>query len=113
MLKKLHKIGSYLIVALGIVHIVYTTQVYDRFTLGAFWFIGSGIAIVFAGFLNLMFLRFSERDRAAWILCLLGNLISLALFIVGLFIIGEPQVWFGTLLFAATTVATFLRSRAR
>jgi hypothetical protein len=109
-LKKLHYIVSYVIVALGIVHMLYTTQAYERFTLGAFWFIGSGMGILFGGFLNLMFLRFTANDRAVWILCLLGNLISLALFIVGWFLIGEPQVLVGIILFACATVATFLRS---
>lgn len=107
-LKKLHQICSYLIVALGIAHILYTTQVYQRLTLSAFWFVGSGMGILFGGFLNLMFLRFSEHDRVGWILCLLGNLISLALFIVGWFLIGEPQVLIGLLLFACTTLATLI-----
>lgn len=105
-MRKLHQICSYLIVALGIIHILYTTQVYERLTLGAFWFVGSGMGILFGGFLNLMFLRFAESDRVAWILCLLGNLIALALFIVGWFLIGEPQVLVGIVLFACTTVAT-------
>jgi hypothetical protein len=108
-LKKLHQISSYLIVALGIVHILYTTQAYDRFTLNAFWFIGSGLGVLFGGFLNLMFLRLPEKDRVAWLLCLLGNLISLGLFIVGWFLIGEPQVLVGIVLFACVTVATFVR----
>lgn len=112
-MRKLHQISSYLIVALGIVHILYTTQAYDKFTLNAFWFIGSGMGVMFAGFLNLMFLRFPEKDRAGWILCLLGNLISLGLFIVGWFLIGEPQVLVGILLFACVTVATFMRRRVK
>ncbi|HXH69776.1 MAG TPA: hypothetical protein VNI60_05445, partial [Pyrinomonadaceae bacterium] len=100
MLTKLHLICSYLAVALGVVHILFTACVYDNFSLDAFWFAGSGMAIVFAGFLNLMFLRFAAKDLTVWILCLLGNLFSVILFIVGLFIIGEPQVFVGTLLFS-------------
>lgn len=107
---KLHRIVAYLIVALGIAHILYTTQAYDRFTLGAFWFIGSGISIVFAGFLNLVFLRDGGRDRVIGILCLLANLISVVLFGVGWFLIREPQVLFGILLFACAAVATLFRS---
>ncbi len=108
MLKKLHLICSYLIVALGVVHILFTVRAYDGFSLDAFWFVGSGMAIVFAGFLNLMFLKFTEKDLIVWILCLLGNLFSTLLFIVGLFIIGEPQVFIGTLLFGFAALATFL-----
>ncbi len=108
MLKKLHLICSYLIITLGVIHILFTVCVYDNFSLDAFWFIGSGMTIVFAGFLNLMFLKFTQKDLTVWILCLLGNLFSTGLFIVGLFIIGEPQVFVGTLLFSFAALATFL-----
>lgn len=108
MLKKLHLICSYLIIALGLIHILFTVCAYENFSLEAFWFIGSGMAIVFAGLLNLMFLRFREKDLAVWILCLLGNLFSTGLFIIGLFIIGEPQVFVGTLLFGFAALAAFL-----
>jgi hypothetical protein len=108
MLRKLHLICSYLIIALGVVHVSFTACAYDNFSLAAFWFIGSGMAIVFAGFLNLMFLKINEKDLIVWMLCLLGNLFSTFLFIAGLFIIGEPQVFLGTLLFSFAALATFL-----
>ena len=108
MLRKLHLICSYLIVALGAIHILFTACAYDNFSLDAFWFAGSGMAIVFAGFLNLMFLKFIGKDLTVWILCLIGNLFSTLLFIVGLFIIGEPQVFVGTLLLGFAALATFL-----
>ncbi len=113
MLKKLHSVCSYLIVALGVIHIFFTWFAYNEFSLEAFWFAGSGMAIVFAGFLNLMFLKFIEKDLTVWILCLAGNLFSMILFIVGLFIIGEPQVFVGTLLFGFAALSTFLSRRTQ
>jgi hypothetical protein len=110
-LGKLHRIVSYLIVALGVAHILYTARVYNRFTLGAFWFIGSGIGIVYAGFLNLVFLKIGGRDRLVWTFCLLANLVSVALFVVGWFLIGEPQVLVGILLFACALIATLVSNR--
>jgi hypothetical protein len=95
-------------VALGAVHILFTVYAYENFSLGAFWFAGSGMAVIFTGFLNLMFLKFVGKDLTVWILCLLGNLFSTVLFVVGLFIIGEPQVFVGTLLFGFAALATFL-----
>ncbi len=97
-----------MVVALGAVDILFTVCAYDNFSLDAFWFAGSGMAIIFAGFLNLMFLKFVGKDLIVWILCLLGNLLSIILFVVGVFIIGEPQVFVGTLLFSFAAVATFL-----
>ncbi len=108
MLKKLHLICSFLIIALGIIHILFTVCAYDNFSLNAFWFIGSGMAVIFAGLLNLMFLRFTEKDLTVWILCLAGNLLSTILFVAGLFIIAEPQVFVGTMLFGFAALATFL-----
>ncbi len=106
MLKKLHLISSCLIVALGVVHLLFTMMAYEKFTLDAFFFIGSGVAIVLSGFLNLIFSRLGGKDRLVWILCLIGNVIVMILFVIGLFIIGEPQVFFGTILFAFVTVST-------
>lgn len=109
LLKRIHQISSYLLVALGVVHLLYTTQVYERLNLDAFWFIGSGVGIILAGLMNLMFLRMAGRDRVVWALCLLGNLISIGLSLLAIWLIREPQVFLGTLLFILATVATALR----
>jgi hypothetical protein len=113
MLKKLHLICSYLAIALGIIHILFTVCAYDNVSLDAFWFAGSGMAIIFAGFLNLMFLKFNGKDFTVLTLCLLGNLFSVLLFVIGLFIIGEPQEFLGTLLFGFAALATFLNQETK
>ena len=59
----LHKITTVLIIALGVVHIGFTYYDYDRFTIGAVWFIGTVVAIILAGFLNITLRRDVGRDR--------------------------------------------------
>ena len=63
MLRTLHMISSVLLVALGVVHTALTPMFYGRFTLGALWFAGSGLAMIFAGLLNLTLSRGAGRDR--------------------------------------------------
>jgi hypothetical protein len=44
----------------------------------AMWFLGTGVAIVLAGFLNLVVIREAGKDRLIRILCLITN-VSFAL----------------------------------
>ena len=89
----------------------FTACAYERFTLGAFWFMGSGFAIVFAGFVNLIWNRGSWRDALSRWLCYFVNVLTAALFGVGILIIGEPQVFFGLFLFSFELAAAALVSR--
>ena len=75
MLKTLYTIGAYLGVALGAVHVLFTAVAYKGFSLGAFWFVGSGFAIIFAGFLNLILGRNAGMDRVSRALCHVANII--------------------------------------
>lgn len=84
MWRTVHKITCGLIIALGALHCVFTVQNYDRFTLDAMWFLGSGIAIIQAGFLNVAAVRVGGRDRVVRILCLTANLIFVGLFAAAL-----------------------------
>ena len=111
MLKTLHATAAWLSVALGAVHVLYTFALYGRLTLGAFWFAGSGFAIMFAGFVNLLLNRGAAADGLSRGLCHATNALSVALFGVGVFLIGEPQVYFGLFMFSFEAVAALLLAR--
>ena len=111
MAKKLHAAAAWLSVALGAVHVLYTSALYDRLTLGAFWFAGSGFAIMFAGFVNLMLNRGLPGDAVSRWLCHAANAVCVALFGVGVYLIGEPQVYLGLLLFVCQAVTAVLLAR--
>src|SRR5437763_411721 len=104
MLRTLHQIASYLIVALGCVHLLFTFHNYDSFDMDAVWFFGAGLAIVFAGFLNIVVLRANVSDTLALLLCLLADLILLIGFTGALAMMRQPQVFIGLLLSAVATV---------
>ncbi len=110
-MKTAHTIVAYLIVLLGIVHQGFTFVAYSRFSFGALWFIGSGLAIIFAGFLNIVVIKNGAADTTAWLLCLIANTTSTLLFSLALTLFTEPQVFVGLGLFAFATVATLMFRR--
>jgi hypothetical protein len=103
-----YKICSWLIVALGCAHLLFTLHDYDQFTMRAFWFFGSGLAIVFAGFLNVALIRDGGRDQVIKLLCLITNIACALLFAAALMLMRQPQVFIGVALFAFVAIAAFL-----
>jgi hypothetical protein len=112
MLKTLYQITTGLLIALGIVHVWFTRYAYDGFSLDALWFIGSGMAIIFAGLLNVVLLRGEGKDRVVWWLVFSTNLILVLGFAVSLMVLREPQVFIGLFLAGFEAVASPLISRS-
>ncbi len=108
MLKTLYKISTYLIIILGIIHVLFTIHGYGRWTLNAMWFLGAGLAIVFAGFLNLILIRNKDHDCIVRLLCLIADSTCFLLFGAALFLLTEPQVYIGLVLFAFESVAALM-----
>ncbi len=111
MLKTAHKIITGLIIALGMLHVAFTFHDYDSFSLSALWFASAGVALVLAGFLNLILLRDAGKDKVVWLLCLLTNIIFAVMFALALFLLSQPQVFVGVALFVAAAITGFLIPR--
>ena len=107
-----HYVVSVLIVVLGAAHCAMTFVNYAGISPEAFWFLGSGIAIILAGFLNIAMLRDGSGDTIVWVMTLIGNLVFAVLFALALFLNPEPQVLAGLLLFAFAAVRTFFLDKA-
>ena len=112
MLRTIHRISTYLIIALGVAHLLFTFHDYDAFTLRALWFAGAGFAIMFAGFLNLIALRLAAHDALVRTLSVVANLICVSLFGAALWLMQQPQVFIGVALFAVAAIAS-LATRPR
>jgi hypothetical protein len=97
MRSKIHLIISYLIILFGLIHI-YFVRCLDSFDTYALWFIGAGIAIIFAGFINL--LKTKSSEKIVFRICILTNFIMTSLFLVALFAMQKPQVYIGIVVFA-------------
>jgi hypothetical protein len=109
MLSTVHKISSVLLVALGVVHTALTPVFYGRFSHNAMWFAGSGLAMIFAGLLNIMLSRDVGRDRLVRLFCYAANLLTVVFGFLILTLDREPQVIFGFVLIVLMTVTALLK----
>ncbi len=80
-MKVIHQVCCGILIAIGAVHIVFGIFSYDTLSLNALWFAGSGLAIIFAGFVNLFFLK-NLNSRSGFIIAQLSNLLFLAFIIL-------------------------------
>ena len=110
-MRLLHKVMTGLIVALGCLHIGLTPFNFDRFDMYAMWFVGTGVAIILSGFLNVAVIREAGKDPVVRTLCVIANASFVLLFAVALFQVAQPQVFVGLALFGVAGVcALFTRS---
>ena len=96
MISKTHYILSIFILLLGVIHICFIFPI-EEFNTDALWFIGSGVAIMFAGLINLITLKFPEKFIRN--IYMLTNFIMMLLFLVSLLSLQEIQVFVGVILF--------------
>jgi hypothetical protein len=108
MLRAIHKIVTGLMIALGLIHILFTFHDYDEFSMRALWFASAGVAIILAGFLNLVLLRDVGKDKLVWFLGILTNFIFVVMFGAVLFLMPQPQVFVGVALFGTGAVLALL-----
>ena len=69
---------------------------------------GTGVAIVLAGFLNIALLRTGARDVVIWAMALIANAFFLLGFAVASYMMRQPQVFVGAILFLITTTYCFV-----
>lgn len=97
-------------VALGLGHLTLGAIAFEPRTLDALWFQGSGVAIVLGGLLNL-FAQLACYGKGGRALLGIANLAALGFFALALMVVPEPQVIFGTFLFAALLVIAVIQDR--
>lgn len=101
-IRRSRKVLAVVIILLGLIHISFVFPVITLNT-GVLWFIGTGCMLVFSGFLNLAVVDYCAKSLIGY-LTLTSNIICLALFILSLWVIREPQVYLGIALFFVTIV---------
>lgn len=104
-----HKILTGIIIALGVLHILVTFHDYDSFSLRAMWFASAGVAIILAGFLNIILLRDAGKDLVVRTLCIITNLIFAVMFVSALLVLPQPQVFVGAGLFITATIFSLIK----
>lgn len=76
----------------------------------AMWFLGTGFAIILAGFLNVVVIGEAGKDKLIRILSLITNVSFALLFGVALFQLAQPQVFVGPALFGLASICAAVRS---
>lgn len=107
-MKVLHTVASILIVALGLLHVAFTFNNYHGISFDAAWFLGTGFAIVLAGFMNIAMLRDGGKDTVIWSMALITNIVFLVGFVAASYMMRQPQVIIGAVLFLLTTIYSFV-----
>lgn len=107
-MKTLHTVASILVVALGMLHVAVTFHEYHGISYEAAWFLGTGFAIILAGFMNIAMLRDGGRDTVIWSMTIITNVIFLVGFLAAAYMMRQPQVFVGAILFFITTIYSFI-----
>lgn len=111
-MKILYKVCTFLILALGALHICLTPLFFSNLTKSALWFVSGGLVIIFVSFFNFILMSDAGSERVVRILCRAANLLSLV-FALSMLIIEsrraspEPSSWFVLTLFFFETIAGF------
>ena len=63
-MKILDWICAVVVLALGVVHCVFTPFAYPSFSVAALWFLGAGLALIFGGMLNVLRLQGASSPLA-------------------------------------------------
>jgi asparagine N-glycosylation enzyme membrane subunit Stt3 len=108
-----HITASILIIGLGLLHCGFTFINYSGISYDAAWFLGSGVAIVLAGFMNIAMIRDRGRDKIIWTMALITNVVFLLGFAAASYMMRQPQVFLGALLFLVTTISSFVIDPSR
>ena len=111
MLRTAHKILTGIIIALGCLHVLVTFHDYDSFSIRALWFASAGVAIILAGFLNIVLLRDADKDTVVWTLCITTNVIFAVMFVLALLVLPQPQVFVGAGLFISAMILSLVSPR--
>jgi hypothetical protein len=117
-MKILYKVSTFLILALGVLHLSMTPVFFKSLTTGALWFASGGLVIVFVSFFNFILMGDAGRQRLVRMLCYAANLISLVFACAMLTIEWRrarpgPSSWFVLALLVFETIAAFRYSRSR
>ena len=117
-MKLSYKITTFLILALGVLHVLMTPVFFKRFTQDAMWFASGGLMIVLISFMNFVLMKDVGNERIVQFLCHSANVIGL-MFASTMFVLDWSravpplQSFFVLFLFVFETVAAFMVGSGR
>lgn len=111
-MRTLYKISTFLILALGILHISLTPMFFKSLTENAMWFVSGGLMMVFISFFNFILMESASGKRSIRLLCHTANVAGLVFaamtFTINSLRAAPPiQFWLVLFLFVFETIAAF------
>ena len=102
-LRRVYKISAYFLF-IGVIHMALTPVFYDQFSVDALWFVGTGLALVFLGLLNIV----GERIFEPWVLniCIAANVVGLIYGLLIVIVLPEFQAFVSLMIFLAVTIGS-------
>ena len=111
-MKLLYKVSTFLILALGVLHISLTPVLFRSLTANALWFVSGGMVIIFLSFFNFILMIDAGQQRLVRMLTYTANLLGLVF--AGAMLIIEsrrarpgPASWVVLALLVFETIAAF------
>ena len=111
-MKTLYKISTFVILALGVLHVSLTPVLFRSLTPNALWFVSGGMVIIFLSFFNFILMGDAGQQRTVRMLTHTANLIGLVF--AGAMLIIEsrrarpgPSSWVVLALLVFETIAAF------
>ncbi len=103
----IQRVCAWALVLLGCAHMGFTGMAYRSWTLGAAWFLGTGLGFLVLGFLNLVATRESPKS-AAWY-CLVADLLGLVYGIAIVPLVAQPQAYIAVVVLVLLFVTALQR----
>jgi hypothetical protein len=95
------RITSFIIVLIGLVHLFMGLPF--KMNEESLWFAGSGLAVLFSGFVNIIALEKNSSSLSRGV-AFAGNVVNSLMFYFACIIFKEPQVYFGFTIYLLATV---------
>lgn len=105
-MRKFHLILSYTMLLIGIVHIIFSTQLYDKLSFNSLWFISGGLWGILLGFINLLLNDKTVITKKESIIWFLSNLLSTVFIVTGVYVMRDT----GSYVIAIIILVLFITS---
>ena len=105
-MRKFHLILSYTMLLIGIVHIIFSTQIYDKLSFNSLWFISGGLWGILLGFINLLLNDKTVITKKESIIWFLSNLLSTVFIVTGVYVMRDT----GSYVIAIIILVLFITS---
>ena len=98
---------------IGVVHIIFSTQMYDKLSFNSLWFISGGLWGIFLGFINLLMNDKTGVTKKESIIWLLSNLLSTIFIATGVYVMHDTGSYAIAILILILFISSIILMRTR